>query len=113
MPDTHFVRIIRDTRKRLVEYDNQRRDSALELFTKWSQVSLPTSECEDERDLSGNVKSKVILQIDAQARNRAYNDCLKDGLHEQGKRRIDANTDKVLMESLYDDCVGDYLPNIV
>jgi len=113
LPDTHFVRIIRDTRKRLVEYDNQRRDSALELFTKWSQVSLPTSECEDERDLSGNVKSKVILQIDAQARNRAYNDCLKDGLHEQGKRRIDANTDKVLMESLYDDCVGDYLPNIV
>ena len=105
LSDDHFVRIIRDTRKRLAEYDNQRRDSALELFTKWTS---------DAVDLFSTGKPVDIAQkVDEQARNRAYNDCLKNGLYGQGKQRIDANTDKVLMEDLYADCVGEYLPNTV
>mgnify|MGYP003627196631 FL=1 len=102
LPDGHFVRIIRDTRKRLAEYDNERRDSALELFTKWTDDAVPTC---GEYEYTLNILNK----IDEQARNRAYNDCLKNGLYGQGKQRIDANTDKVLMESLYDDCAGEYL----
>ena len=113
LPDSHFVRIIQNTRKRLAKYDNDRFDSALRLFTKWeenrSELYPDHIRFNVENDMEPLLDSKVILRMDKQARNRAYNDCLKNGLELSGKSRITANTDKVLMESLYDDCAGDYL----
>ena len=111
LPDTHFVKIIKESRKRMLEYDNQRRDSAFELFTKWeddrSELYPDEIRFKAENDFPPIVDDKIILKMDEQARNRSYNDCLQNGLYGHGKRRINANADKVLMESLYDDCVGE------
>ena len=117
LPDTHFVKIIKESRRRMAEYDNQRRDSASKLFTKWeddrSELYPNEIRFKVENDFPPIVDDKIILKMDEQARNRSYNDCLKNGLYGHGKKRINANADKVLMESLYDDCVGEYLPNTV
>jgi len=100
LSDDHFKRIIREMRKRLAEYDQRGREKASALFLKWLGDAEPTVD----------VSRKVVQQMDLQARNRAYNDCLKTGMYGYGTKRQNANRDKILMESLYADCADDYLP---